>query len=69
MLMYPALKAEILRQPDPQSSTLSTQPGGQAELARRAALLQLPGQTAALSTGTVLRPEPPMRPKAWFDKI
>ncbi|WP_419899715.1 hypothetical protein [Roseomonas sp. USHLN139] len=68
--MYPPLKAEILRQPDPPSSTLSALPGGQAELARRAVLMQVPGQQAApLSSGLRLRPEPPVRPASWFDKV
>ncbi|ONG53125.1 hypothetical protein BKE38_13480 [Pseudoroseomonas deserti] len=68
--MCPPLKAEILRQPDPQSSTLSAQPGGQAELARRSALMQVPGQAApAASSGTRLGIEPPVRAKSWFDKV
>lgn len=69
--MYPTLKAETLRQPATQTSTLPAT-GGEAELARRAALLQVPGSlTNAGLTVTGPRPlvEPPARPKAWFDKV
>jgi hypothetical protein len=66
--MDTAPKAETLRQPASQTPAPPLPSGGQAELARRATLLQVPGPAAAPAAGTPLRPEPPPRPRAWFDE-